>query len=343
MRLGITLWGFGLGYGEAVALAQQAEDAGFHNLFMVESVLSNDGVITAAMTAARTSRILVGTNIANVYLRHPVMLGAAAVAMDEVAPGRLVLGLGPNNRTMVTQAGFTWRDPREVLRETTATLRAVFSGTARAGLRHPRPASHVIPIHWAGMALETCAAAGTHADGLMLYINTPSRYRRAVERFRGAATAAGRDPDGLPVSLLVPTFLHDDVSVAREAARDFLVQYARWPHYAKTFAASGYGDEMERVATAHAAGDLATAKGALSDALLDDVLLLGPAARVHEGIARFAGAGVQWITMGPQAVGSDSLARQAERVIAALAPRERPVGRVGFSAPGISGPSPHRG
>jgi alkanesulfonate monooxygenase SsuD/methylene tetrahydromethanopterin reductase-like flavin-dependent oxidoreductase (luciferase family) len=248
------------------------------------------------------------------------MLAAAAVAIDEVAPERLVLGLGPNNRTMVTQAGFAWRDPREVLQATTATLRAVFRGEGVA-LRHPRPASHAIPIHWAGMALETCAAAGVHADGLMLYINTPARYRRAVERFRQAAREAGRDPDRLPVSLLIPTFMHDDLAVARQAAREFLVQYARWPHYAKTFTASGYAAQMERVAAAYGAGDLATAKAALDDALLDEVVLLGSASRIREGIDRFAQAGVEWITLGPQAVATDSLARQAERMIAALAPR----------------------
>jgi alkanesulfonate monooxygenase SsuD/methylene tetrahydromethanopterin reductase-like flavin-dependent oxidoreductase (luciferase family) len=321
MRVGITLWGFGLGYREAVDLARRAEDTGFHNLFMVESVLSNDGVTTAAMIAARTSRLLIGTNIANVYLRHPAMLAAAAVAIDEVAPERLVLGLGPNNQTMVTQAGFAWRDPREVLQATTATLRAVFAGEGVAGLRHPRPASHAIPIHWAGMALETCGAAGIHADGLMLYINTPARYRRAVERFRRAAREAGRDADRLPVSLLIPTFIHDDLATARRAAREFLVQYARWPHYAKTFAASGYAAAMERVAAAYRASDLAAAMAALEDALLDEVLLLGPPSRIREGIERLARAGVEWITLGPQAVATDSLARQAERMIAALAPR----------------------
>jgi alkanesulfonate monooxygenase SsuD/methylene tetrahydromethanopterin reductase-like flavin-dependent oxidoreductase (luciferase family) len=222
---------------------------------------------------------------------------------------------------MITQAGFAWRDPREVLQATTATLRAVFTGQGLPGLRHPRPASHRIPIHWAGMALETCAAAGTHADGLMLYINTAARYRRAIERFRRAATEAGRDPDTLPVSLLIPTFVHDDLPTARQAAREFLVHYARGPHYAKTFAASGYRDEMEQVAKAWAAGDVATAMAALSDALLDDVLLLGPLSRIREGIDRWARAGVEWITMGPQAVASESLAQQAERMIAALAPR----------------------
>jgi alkanesulfonate monooxygenase SsuD/methylene tetrahydromethanopterin reductase-like flavin-dependent oxidoreductase (luciferase family) len=321
MRLGITLWGFGLGYREAVELARRVEEAGFENLFMVEGVLSNDGVTTVAMMAARTSRLLIGTNIANVYVRHPAMLGAAAVAIDEVAPERLILGLGPNNRTMITQAGFAWRDPRQVLQETTATLRAVFAGRPGPGPRTPRPASHIIPIHWAGMALETCTAAGAHADGLMLYLNTPGRYQRAVERFRLAATEAGRDAARLPVSLLIPTFIHEHLPTARHAAREFLVHYARWPHYAKTFAASGYAAEMAQIASAYAAGDVATAMSALSDALLDDVVLLGSPSRIREGIARLADAGVEWITMGPQAVASDSLAQQAQRMVAMLAPR----------------------
>ena len=171
------------------------------------------------------------------------------------------------------------------------------------------------------MALETCAAAGAHADGLMLYINTPARYRRAVERFRRAAIEAGRDPAHLPVSLLIPTFIHDHLPTARKAAREFLVHYARWPHYAKTFAASGYAREMEHIASAYAAGDLATAMTALSDALLDDVLLLGSPSRIREGIERLAEAGVEWITLGPQVVAPESLAQQAERMIAMLAPR----------------------
>ena len=60
---------------------------------------------------------------------------------------------------------------------------------------------------------------------------------------------------------------------------------------------------------------------ALSDALLDDVVLLGPPSRIREGIDRFAEAGVKWITLGPQAVASESLGQQAGRMIATLAPR----------------------
>ena len=158
-----------------------------------------------------------------------------------------MLGLGPNNAQMIARAGLAWRDPREVLRETTATLRAVFAGEAQPGLRPPPPVAHAIPVHWAAMALETCEAAGAHADGLMLYLCSVDRYRRAVARMRRGAEAARRNPADVSVSLLIPTFVHDDLPIARQAAREFLVHYAGMPQYAKAFEASGFAGEMQGV------------------------------------------------------------------------------------------------
>jgi len=320
MEIGITIWGFAVGVRAAVDLAVAAEARGFDSVFMVEGVFSNDALTTVAGMAGRTSRITIGTGIANVYLRHPVMLGIAATAIDELAPGRLVLGLGPNNAQMITRAGLAWRDPREALRETTAAVRAVFAGTGLPGLRPVAPAAHPIPIHWAAMALETCEAAGAHADGLMLYLCTADRYRRAVERTRRGAASARRDAADIAVSLLIPTFLHDDLPTARRAAREFLVHYAGMSHYAKTFAASGFGAEMEDVGKAVAAGNAAAATAALSDRLLDEVLLVGPAARCRQRLAAFREAGVQWASLGPQRVGDQDVATQAERVLRDLAP-----------------------
>jgi alkanesulfonate monooxygenase SsuD/methylene tetrahydromethanopterin reductase-like flavin-dependent oxidoreductase (luciferase family) len=321
MRLGMTFWGFAVGVRAAVDLAALAEERGFDSAFMVEGVFSNDAVTTVAGMAARTSRITIGTGIANVYLRHPVMLGIAAAAIAELSNGRLVLGLGPNNADMIGRAGLTWRDPREALRETTATVRAVFAGTGLPGLRPLAPSAHPVPVHWAAMALETCQAAGAHADGLMLYLCSRDRHRRAVERMRRGAEQAGRNPQDIAVSVLIPTFLHDDLAVAREAAREFLVHYAGMSHYAKAFEASGFGAEMDGVRTALAADTPAAARAALSDRLLDEVLLVGPAVRCRERLAAFAEAGVGWALLGPQRVGDRDLAEQARLVARDLAPR----------------------
>lgn len=321
MKVGVTLWGFGLGVKAAVDLAAVAEERGFDSALMVEGVFSNDAVTTVAGMAGRTSRIAIGTGIANVYLRHPVMLGIAAAAIAELSGGRLILGLGPNNAEMITRAGLAWRDPRAALRETTATLRSVFAGNGMPGLRPVAPAAHPIPVHWAAMALETCEAAGAHADGLMLYLCTRDRYRRAVARMARGAEAAGRRRADVAPSLLIPVFVHDELAVARQAAREFLVHYAGMSHYAKTFAASGFAAEMDGVREALASGAPAAAMAALSDRLLDEVLLVGPPARCREQLAAFREAGVEWASLGPQRVGGEDLAAQARLVLRDLAPR----------------------
>jgi alkanesulfonate monooxygenase SsuD/methylene tetrahydromethanopterin reductase-like flavin-dependent oxidoreductase (luciferase family) len=101
MKVGLTLWGFSVGARAAVDLAVLGEHRGFDSVFMVEGVLSNDAVTTVAGMATRTSRIVIGTGIANVYLRHPVMLAIAAATIADLSGGRLVLGLGPNNAQMI--------------------------------------------------------------------------------------------------------------------------------------------------------------------------------------------------------------------------------------------------
>jgi len=302
-----------------VDLAVAAEGRGFDSVFMVESVFSNDAVTTVAGMAARTSRITVGTGIANIYLRPPVMLGLAAAAIADFSDGRLVLGLGPNNAQMITRAGLTWRDPREALRDTTATLRSVFAGQGLPGLRPIPPATHAIPIHWAAMALETCEATGAHADGLMLYLCSRERYRKAIDRMRRGAASAGRDPAAVAPSLLIPAFVHDDLAVARQAAREFLIHYASMPQYAKAFEASGFEAEMAGVKKAIATG--APALGALSNRLLDELVLLGPAARCREQLDALRDAGVEWVSVGPQRVGDQDLPDQARVILKELAPR----------------------
>ncbi|HUM14983.1 MAG TPA: LLM class flavin-dependent oxidoreductase [Candidatus Nitrosotalea sp.] len=321
MRVGLTLWGFAVGVREAVELAGLAERHGFDSVFVVEGVFSNDAVATVAGMAGPTSRIVIGTGIANIYLRHPVMLGIAAAAIDELSGGRFVLGLGPNNASLITQAGLSWRDSREALRETTETVRAVFAGKGLPGLRSPRPAARAIPVHWAAMALETCEAAGAHADGLMLYLCAKDRFRRAVQRMQRGAETMGRNAADIAVSLLIPAFLHEDLPTARQAAREFLIHYAGMSHYAKAFEASGFTAEMEGVRKGLAAGTPAAAMAALSDRLLDEVLLVGPAARCREQLEAFREAGVEWATLGPQRVGGQDLGQQARVVVTELAPR----------------------
>src|SRR6266852_2364642 len=143
MKIGLTVWGFAAGVREAVDLAVFAEERGFDSVFMVEGVYSNDALTTVAGMAGRTSRIAIGTGIANVFLRHPVMLALAAAAVDDLSDGRFLLGLGPNNREIVTRAVHQSQYPREAHRATPATVPPALKKEGLLSLRSSRQAKHL--------------------------------------------------------------------------------------------------------------------------------------------------------------------------------------------------------
>ncbi len=319
--LGVSFYPHGLSYKAAVALGKLAEDKGFDSVFVVEGGVNNDAMAMAEAVALGTQRIAIGTGIANLYLRHPVTLGAGAVAIDELSDGRFILGIGANNPGMIGALGISWREPRVALRETTDWLRRVFAGRTAPGLRGPfRAAQHPIPIHWAGVALETAELAGELADGLMGYIASKDRFKQVVTRMRRGAQRAGRDPRAVTVSLLIPTFLAEDLGAARAAARRFLAFYASMPLYTKMFRRSGFGDEMEGVAQAVAQGDHERGVACLSDRLLDEVCLVGPLSRCQEHLAAFRAAGLEYPIIAPQAVKEDH-ATAVRQLIEAFKPR----------------------
>lgn len=299
-KLGLSSFGADLPTRSTIQLARAAEDAGFERFMLVERVETNDVLTQLAAIAASTDRIGIGTGITNIYLRRLDMLAAAAVAVDDVSGGRLILGLGPNNRTAVEGLGLVWTPPAKALREATERLRAVFAGDAgRAG-----PASHHIPLPWAAVGLGTAAAAGAHADGVMAYLATAERLGLVRERFVAAALAAGRDPATQEFSLLLPTFIDEDLQVARAAARQFLSFYAGLAHYRTMFEASGFTDV-----------------GSVSDELIDAVVLAGPIDHCVTRLERLVATGLTHVDLAPLPVGDRDLPASAQLLISHLATR----------------------
>ena len=317
--LGVTFYAYlGLTYSACVELAKMAEDQGFDGVFVVET-FTTDAMAAVEAIALATRHITVGPGIANVYFRHPAFLGAGALAIDELSGGRLILGIGVGQEHAVKPLGIAWREPRAVLRETTDMLRKVFAGDRLPGASRPfQPARRPIPIHLAGLALETAELAGEIADGLMLYVATPDRYRAAVERMARGAAKAGRRAEDVSVSLLIPTFLSDDHAAAREAARRFLANYLPIPFYNNAFRRSGFTAEIEAFNDAMVRGNRQEAAARLSDRLMDAVCLIGPPSRCRERLAAFREAGVAYPILAAQTV-DEPFAEGVRRVLRELA------------------------
>jgi 5,10-methylenetetrahydromethanopterin reductase len=155
---------------------------------------------------------MLGPLLANPINRHPTVTASSIATVDELAPGRVLLGWGVGD-TAVRLAGLKPARVKE-LEDSTRLMRALLDGkevevgAARpARLPHHRP----VPIWIAAGGPRTLRMAGSVADGVFIRVGTHrANITRTVEAIRAGAAEAGRDPSSVRVGAIFHTVLVDD-------------------------------------------------------------------------------------------------------------------------------------
>jgi 5,10-methylenetetrahydromethanopterin reductase len=200
---------------ELADFAVRVEEAGFETLYVPDSqTLWRDAYLTLFAVAQRTRSIRLATAVSNVVTRHPSVVAGLARSIDEVAPGRFVLGLGVGHSS-VEPIGLPPSRSAE-LREGVETIRrlvrgeAVEYGDTHARIRDPRPDG--VPIHVAATGPRNLRMAGSVADGVIMLAGVAEQpLTRAIGHIRAGALDAGRDPDDLAVTVCAHAMVTDDV------------------------------------------------------------------------------------------------------------------------------------
>jgi 5,10-methylenetetrahydromethanopterin reductase len=261
--------------------AAAAEGAGFSSFFVAERVADSFALCQAALAA--TSKLQVGTAVANARLRHPALTAMSAAAMDEQSGGRFVLGLGIANPALnETALGLPAVRPVGFMREYVAGVRSVLRGGGVALDR--APARSELPIMLAGLQPRMLRLAGEVADGVLLNLTTPATLASAL-------SAVSPRP-GFTVACVLPCSVGGDRQLARRTGQQLVAGYALHPAASRLFAASGYAEQLAEVARLLGAGDRAAALAQVGDDLIDDFLLRGERDQVLERIERYRAAGV---------------------------------------------------
>jgi alkanesulfonate monooxygenase SsuD/methylene tetrahydromethanopterin reductase-like flavin-dependent oxidoreductase (luciferase family) len=274
--------GVGWSARETQAIAREAEEAGFDAIFTTE--VNNDAMATAQLMGAATRRILVGTWIANIYLRHSYTCAQGAALIADATDGRFVLGLGVSHQPINRALGIEMPHPLAALRRYVTEVRHWLRGEGPPTHLPQRPAAHPVPLYVAALGSEAVALGGELADGIMPLFWPAERVAQSqawAARGRAKAPELGR----LDITLGLPTFIGDDLDALRAAARQNLVLYTGLPFFHRLFRASGFAEEaalMER----------GEGMASLSDRLLDAICLIGPVDRCRERLAAFRGAGL---------------------------------------------------
>ena len=107
-------------------LMHRAEAVGVHAAWLTTGGTGLDALTLFAAAAVQTDSIVFGTSIVPTYPRHPIVAAQQVQVLDQLAPGRLRLGVGPSHRpTMRSMFGYNLRAPLTNLREYLQILRAL--------------------------------------------------------------------------------------------------------------------------------------------------------------------------------------------------------------------------
>ncbi len=279
------------------SLARICEEGGLDAIFSPEvppySALSN-----AQVFAETTEKIKVGTWIANIYMRQPVVATATALTVQEITGGRMILGLGVSHKPVNSRYGIEMGDPVEDMRNYVTEVRALADGSSeRLTLKRKLP--H-LPVYIAGLTKSAAELAGEVADGLMPYMCPPEYMTELIRNVKTGAEKAGRSISDITITNGIPSFVSEDEGKAIESAKKGLSGYARFPFYQRLIKNIGFGDIVEQIQGG------ANPAEVFSDELVEAVALAGPASKCREKLQNYFNTGMELAIIAPAPVGKQS-------------------------------------
>jgi alkanesulfonate monooxygenase SsuD/methylene tetrahydromethanopterin reductase-like flavin-dependent oxidoreductase (luciferase family) len=290
----------------AIERVKLAESLGYEAAY-VTHIAGRESLTVVTAYALATSSIRVGTGVVPIYTRTPATMAQTAVTIDELAGGRLNLGLGVSHRPVVEGwHGQTIDKPVAEMREYVSIVRGILRGESyesgekwQTGFQlagvDPRPQ---LPIYIAALSPAMLRLAGEIADGVLLWLCCPQYIEDVViPELRTGRERAGKTLEGFDVVPAVPSALTDERDTAYAAMRSELIPYFGLPFYRAMIERSGLGADIERYDAA--GGDLATMQAAISDDFLAQLTAVGSEADVRGGIERYRRAGATTPCVGP--------------------------------------------
>ena len=227
---------------------QYAEAKGVEGVWQAESRLVRDAIVPMAAYAAVTERIKVGSGVINNWTRNIGLLAATFLTLDDLAPNRILCGIGAWWDPLARDVGIERRKPLVAMRETVEVLRRLlrlervtYDGEfhhlqgVELDVVHGRREPRHVPIIIGATGPSMLELAGEIGDGVLLNYCVPVEYNdTALEHLEAGARRAGRSMDDVERYQLVVCSVDEDRQAALECSRELLTQYlAQQPHIAQ--------------------------------------------------------------------------------------------------------------
>lgn len=296
---------------DQIAAARHAEARGFHSVWTTE-FHNHNGFVRLAAVAAATQRVQVGTAIAYAFMRTPLLAASAAMDIDELSGGRMILGLGSGTRSMNER----WysvpfdKPPAPRMREAVALIREAIRAQKGNGLffdgryysvkipGYARPGAprDRIPIYVAGVNRGMIRTAAAVADGL---VGHPIYTRRYIsERVRPELEGSSCE-----LAAYVICSISDDIDQARREARAQIAFYYTTRLYHSILDVHGWREIGEEIAQAFRRQDFEGMVAAVPDELVDAIAITGRPEEARDQLRQWEGL-TDHVLLYPASVGA---------------------------------------
>jgi F420-dependent oxidoreductase-like protein len=340
LKLGLNTgyWAGGPPPGAAESVLE-AERLGFDSVWTAEAY-GSDALMPLAWWGAGTERLKLGTSIVQISARTPAATAMAAMTLDHLSGGRVILGLGVSGPQVVEGwYGQPFAKPLARMREYIGILREIWARQGPVtndgphyplpvpdgtGLGKPLKASiHPlradIPIYLAAEGPKNIAMAGELCDGWLALFYSPYHddfYRQALEE-GWARPGALRGRGDFEVAATVPLIITDDVESAADALRPMYALYfggmgAKAVNFhANVAIRMGYEAEVAKIQELYLSGNKDQAAAAVPTKLIEQLTLIGPAAKIRHDLEAWRESIVTTLLVG----GDPATLRQAAELV----------------------------
>ncbi len=290
----------------------EAERLGFESIWTAEAY-GSDALMPLAWWGAHTERIKLGTAIVQISARTPAATAMAAMTLDYLSGGRLILGLGVSGPQVVEGwYGQRFDKPLARTREYLGILRDIWARKGPVtndgphyplplpdgtGLGKPlkssiHPLREDIPVYLAAEGPKNIALAGELCDGWLALFYSPHHddfYREALGEGL-ARPGARRSSDQFEVAATVPLIITDEIESAADALRPMYALYfggmgARSANFhANVAIRMGYEEDVAKIQELYLSGKKDEAAAAVPTKLLEQLTLIGPAEKIRHDL-----------------------------------------------------------
>jgi probable F420-dependent oxidoreductase len=284
-----------------------AEEAGYTDAWFADAG-APDTLTQIAAIGHHTKSIRIGVAITPVYVRTPAVLAATANVINQVIPGRFVLGIGSSSHNIMTKwNGIPLDKPVTRVKETAIMVRSMMTGEksnfqldtlSSAGYRQP-PMENPPPIYIAALRSKMIEMAAEVGDGVIFNLWPKGALPKMMEHVKIGAERAGKRFEDVEIVNRAMVLVTDDKARARDLFRASHAPYYATPVYNRFLAWAGYEDIAAEIAAGWEQKDRDRTTGALTEELVNEVIIIGSEDEVHERIQADADGGVHVSIIAP--------------------------------------------